>query len=491
MRVSVSLFLLPPLTAVVSVVAALGEAQGAEDATFTSTPTFVAGGLTADEVARRAVGVSADLRARAADSLAADASVRQAAAGYVPRLSGVARYTRLSAVDAVPLGNLVLAPDLGPGAVPAGTGTDAFVVSPVSFPILRNHWIAQATLQIPLSDYLSRIPAAHTAATHSARAAAFTERTGRRTVASQARLAFYQWGRARLQRGVAQQAVAQARAHLGEVTAQKEVGTASEADLLRVTSQVAAAELLLARTQSLCEIAEQRLRISIHDQVGPLELGEDLSTPPPASFGATPVDLQALWEEARERRFERRALDANAGAEHGRARVARASAFPQLVAVGNLASASPNPRVFPQRDKLATIWDASLQLVWTPTDLPATEAVHAEAEARAQALEAARDAFDDALRVEVAEAVSALKEAWVAMTTSTRGLAAAEESYRVRHLLFQNGRATNAEQSDAETDLTRARFEVVNATIDLRTTAVRFAHAIGRDAATDDTDAKR
>ena len=51
--------------------------------------------------------------------------------------------------------------------------------------------------------------------------------------------------------------------------------------------------------------------------------------------------------------------------------------------------------------------------------------------------------------------------------------------------------ACSGQASDAETDLTRARFEVVDATIDLRTAAVRFAHALGRDSATEETDAKR
>jgi outer membrane protein TolC len=442
--------------------------------------------LTADEVARRALGTNADLRTREAERLAAEAGARQALAEYLPRLSGVARYTRLSSVEAPALGNVLLAPNLAPGAVPAGTGTDAFVVTPFSFPVFRNQWLAQATLQLPLSDYLTRIPETHAAASQNVRAAELTARATRRKVSALARLAFYQWGRARLQSDVALQAVTQARSHLSEVTRFKEVGAASEADILRVTSQLAAAELLLTRTQSLRDLNEQQVRTWIQDHSSkPLEIGEDLSALPSEAAPASAPDLQSLWEEARARRLERQALDASAGSLHGRARVARAAGLPHLVAVGNLTSSNPNPRVVPQQDKLATTWDASLQLVWTPTDLLATEAARAEAEARAQALEGARDALDDALRIEVAEAALALTEARTAVTTAARGLAAAEESYRVRHLLFQNGRATNVEQSDAETDLTRARFEVVNATIDVRTAAVRFAHALGRDDSAD------
>jgi len=71
-------------------------------------------------------------------------------------------------------------------------------------------------------------------------------------------------------------------------------------------------------------------------------------------------------------------------------------------------------------------------------------------------------------------------EARVAEQTTARGLAAAEESYRTRRLLFQNGRATTVELLDAETELTRARLEAIGARIDGRVAEVRLAYAVGR-----------
>ena len=76
-----------------------------------------------------------------------------------------------------------------------------------------------------------------------------------------------------------------------------------------------------------------------------------------------------------------------------------------------------------------------------------------------------------------------MREAEVAIESTARGLAAAEESYRVRRSLFQNGRATSVELTDAETDLTRARLEAINARVDLRIAHVRIEHALGRDVA--------
>jgi outer membrane protein TolC len=102
-------------------------------------------------------------------------------------------------------------------------------------------------------------------------------------------------------------------------------------------------------------------------------------------------------------------------------------------------------------------------------------------EAKAAATEAGKQAMVDGLRVEVMQAWQAAREADAALATTARGLASAEEGYRVRRDLFVNGRATSAELTDAETDLTRARLEAVNARIDTRSARVRLVHAVGRD----------
>jgi len=56
------------------------------------------------------------------------------------------------------------------------------------------------------------------------------------------------------------------------------------------------------------------------------------------------------------------------------------------------------------------------------------------------------------------------------------------ERTRARRDLFRNGKATLVEVNDAESELTRARLEVVNAHIDARIARVRLDHVVGRDA---------
>ena len=78
-------------------------------------------GLTADKVAAKALETSYDVRAAQAELGAASARVTQALWAYVPRLSGSARYVRLSPLDAVSLGNLVTVGDGPAGPIAAGT----------------------------------------------------------------------------------------------------------------------------------------------------------------------------------------------------------------------------------------------------------------------------------------------------------------------------------------------------------------------------------
>ncbi|HEY8924012.1 MAG TPA: TolC family protein [Polyangia bacterium] len=453
--------------------------------------------LTPDEVARRAQRTSYDLRARGEARAAADAALDQAKAAFLPRLSGTARYTRLSNLTPPALGNIVVAP---PNAQPnAPVDPNSLVAVPFTFPVIVNQYAAQATLQIPLSDYLLRLAPARDAAESGLRAASLDETATRASVGLDARLAYYDWVRAHKQAEVARAALAQARGHLDDVRKGADVGTASPADVLRVESQVASAELLVTRADNARDLGLQQLRTIMHDESDRAYTFSDefdlaSASAADATAGAAAADssvaaggsppptaLAALATEAADRRPELRALDAAAEAARRQAGVARSGSLPRLDAVGNAIYANPNPRIIPQDATYRGTWDATIQLSWSPTDIPAAEAGRRAALARAAQLEAQRAAALDAIRLEVDRAARLQAESRTAVGTARRGLRAAEESYRVRQLLFRNGRATSVELTDAETELTRARLEVIAAEIDLRVAGARLDHALGRD----------
>jgi outer membrane protein len=431
-------------------------------------------GLTAEDAARRAVSSSYDIRAGRDDVAATEAAVSSAKAGYVPKLQGVARYTRLSDIGAQTLGSIVVAPGAPPdGPLPAGA---QLVNVPLNFPSLVNNYTFSAQLAIPLSDYVLRVPQSVGASESLEHAAEHNLRATSNNIDNNARSAYYSWVRAKLQVGVAQAAVDTAQGHIDDVQKAFNVGSASKADVLRAQSSLAQAQLNLVRAQNAAELAEVQLRTLLHDDgATPLAIGEDVL----ADLPVTDEDVNQLTRRALENRPELRVLLDNEEATRGRAKVQRAGYFPRVDLVGNVNYANPNTRFFPQSDNWNSSWDVSAQLTWTPTDVFGTSSAVRESEARAAQLQSQKLAAADGVRIEVVSAWQAVKEARQAIDTTTSALGTAEEAYRVRRALFQNGRATSLELTDAELDLTRARLDAINARIDLRTSKARLVRAVG------------
>ncbi|HEY3497806.1 MAG TPA: TolC family protein, partial [Polyangiaceae bacterium] len=230
----------------------------------------------------------------------------------------------------------------------------------------------------------------------------------------------------------------------------------------------------------LRDLNEERLRTSMHDaSSASYRIGEDIRKP---LDGRTATSFSALWAEATANRPELAALRASQAAQEQSASVERAGYAPRVDVFANAQYARPNSRVFPAADEFRGSWDAGVQLTWTISDIPATSARARGADARARVTEAERDELVDGIRLEVMAARQQVEEARVAEGTTLRALLASEESYRARHLLYQNGRATTVELLDAETDLTGARLEAIDARIDARVAEVRLAYAVGRNA---------
>ncbi len=434
-------------------------------------------GLSSDLVAGRATATSFTLRQRREEVAAAIAGVNQAIVALMPRLTLLARYVRLSDVGPSNLGNVAVPPPMLPqGPIP--TGTPLFNV-PIELPVILNQTTLQATLAVPISDYLLRLPMLHAAARATRDAARATEAATRLQVATDGRVAYYGWARARLSGVVAEAAVTQAKAHREVARRLFDAGVVSKADTMRVEAQLAASELFLERARDLEVVLAEQLRIAMHDeQKAGYEIGEDLQAelPPLAE-----EPLASLADEAWAHRLEPAALRDAVRAQRAQTNVVRGAALPQLAAFGDLVDANPNPRFFPYRDAYDFTWDVGVQLSWTPNESALNGLGAAGAAARARALDAQLGALRDAVRFEVVQLYEAAREADFAVQSTRRGLEAAEESYRVRRELFQHGRSTSFEMTDAETDVTQARLGALGARIDQRITRARLQHALGRD----------
>jgi len=420
-------------------------------------------GLTADEVARRTLLSNPDVTAKQKAVAAADASRDETKARYYPKLDLTARYTRVSDLKTVYI-------DLGNGP------TDTTKL----FPVILNNYDLRATLSIPLSDYVLRLSNNMAAANHNKSAAQLDERATRLSVARDARVAYYQWIRAQGGAYVAAKALESAQGHQQDAKNAFDAGLVSRADVLRTVSQQKSAELAVARAANNVAIATEQLRVFMVDNSQTnYEIGENiLDELPPYAVPPTP---DSGYAEALERRLEMRQLGESEAALRAEAAVARAGNYPRLDAQGNAIYANPNQRYVPPDATWRGTWDASVVLSWTPTNIFNATAQAKTAEAHADEVAARKGALRNALHMEVSQALNGLAEATFGLSVSRDNLTAADENYRVRRELYRAGKATIVEVTDAETELTRARLEVVNSHVDVRIARVALQHALGRD----------
>jgi outer membrane protein TolC len=441
-----------------------------------------AGGLTATEVGTRAMRTSWTAKASEQALVAAAARVDQAWASFLPRLSGVGKYTYLSPLTP---------PNFAPGEfllatkTPPPPGGGPYMPAPplegfsLTIPIVQSNWLFQGTIVVPISDYFIRIDQNYTAATRSQDAARWDLVGARATADADGRVAYYTWLRARGAVIVAVQALNDQRTHLRDARNQFSVGNASRADTLRAETSVSSAELALEQAKNLADLAEKQMRVAIHvaDEVV-VTPGEDLET------ALTPIqgDLRAMIAEALGARPEVKSAEANAESAQKVLAVAKAGLYPSLSAFADGIVGNPNPRLFPPTQTWFPSWDVGGQVTWALNDALVANGVSSEDEARLGQIVANKFNVRDGIEIEVTQAFQNVQQADFGIQSSTRELASAQEAYRVQRELFNNGRGTSTTLTDAETDLTRARLDLLNAKVDARTARVRLEHALGRDA---------
>ncbi len=421
---------------------------------------FAPGGLTAEQAASRAVTASPTVRRRAAEVEAAIASAEAAELARVPQIGGRLAYTRLSDVDL---------PEISFG----GMG--------FSFPVVLNNYSATAQINVPLSDYLLRYPNLIAGARLGLETAKLSKQSSQIDAGQEARLAYYEWLRANLQVLIAKRQLVQVSATVGQIRALAEAQRLSKADLMRVESQEAQAQQVLDQLENLADLREEQVRLLIGARADEnLALGEDVR----GEIGApTPSPLDQLMAQATRQRLGFRVLDTGIAAREKQRKAEKASQYPRLSAFASLDYSNPNQRIFPTTEEFNLTWAAGLQVTWTLNDLLIARTTDRRIAAETAQLRADRENLERGTRLEVLAAQQAVDLAQRALATTAKGLAASQEGYRVRRELLNADRATVVELVDAETDLTRARINALNARVDLRVALVQLAHALGNDAA--------
>jgi outer membrane protein TolC len=435
---------------------------------------IAAGGLTSEQVGKRALSTSYVARANADAYAAAEAKADVAAYDYVPQVTLTASYTRLSPLTP---------PTTGIGGVqttaPPGTVNPPITASqPSRFPIFLDNYLLQAALVVPVSDYFLKTNRAYSAATQSAEAARWDLVAANAKVLTDARQVYYEWVRSLGAIHVAEQSLTVAQAHAKDSKVLFDVGAAVAVDVLRAESEVSSAELALEQAKAKRDSVEFALRTVMHaPENEKLEAGESLDDPPAAEATA----LSTLVSEAVSTRAEMKSIEKSAESARSSASAARAGRIPTVSAFATAQYANPNTRKFPLTDEWFPTWSAGVQLTWSPKDFLVAGANSADADARAAAFEAEKLATRDGLMQEVVDAYTAVRAADLAAKSTSRQLDSAMEAYKIATELYISGTSTGTTLLDAQAALAKARLDRLNARADARIARVKLDHALGRD----------
>jgi len=458
------------------------------------------GGLTADQVAQRAVAASPTLAARRAQIDASNAQIAKTTAQFFPRVTLSATYTRLSKAENSMGGSIVGAGT--PGGLGVGPCDPRDSASPTcvldaagdpigarafEFPTTRNSYDLTAEVGVPLSDYVFTMPSAVGATRANAEADELGKQSAARDVAHEARVAYHDWLRAVAATSITESSLARTNALLKDTRTAFELGAATRADVLRVEALVANTELQLDKAGTMRQLAAARLAILMDESPREYVPGQSIridqhAAPPSQSVGGERQVLAQLVEEATSRRLELTSLDARARALRKAERASDAMRIPRLDGFGQLSHAKPNQRFMLDTENWHTSWAVGLRLSYTINDTFTNGAQTKELKAQRAQLEANRTELERGIRLQVTNAYLEARRARLAVATAEKAHEAAAEAYRVSRELYRAGQATTTDLLAAENDLMQASLQQVDASIALEVAELNLNHVVGRDA---------
>ena len=282
--------------------------------------------------------------------------------------------------------------------------------------------------------------------------------------------AFYALAAAQELLGVAERNLARTEGHLALARARHEAGAVPQADVLRVTAEVATAQLQLITARSRVRTAAGQLNTA---------MGRPAETPlaiaAPAADVAPPAvpDLEAAVSQAIARRPEVRSGHERVEAARASVGGARAARAPKLRADG---SYGWNDTDFLPATKE---WQVGVSV-----DLPVFDAgsrAHRLARSRAE-LAREQAAYDDRVlqvRQEVWAAAAELDRARDSIAANEASVRASEESLRVVRERYQTGAALVTDLLDTQTALAGAEASLAQARWSYLTARAAYDRAVG------------
>jgi outer membrane protein TolC len=276
-------------------------------------------------------------------------------------------------------------------------------------------------------------------------------------------------------RRVIDENVAQTEAHVKDIQNFFNQGMVTKNDVLKVEVQFSNVRLLQIEARNSVRLAT----ISLNSLIGlPLETELDMRSDlnyEEKKYG----DLKGLIDRALENRPDLKAMALRVKGSEAGVGLAHSGWFPQVFLQANYINARPNPRIFPAQDRFKDTWDVSLTASFDIWNWGST--LHQTDQAEAQLFQA-QDGLaqlTDGVMLEVTQAYLAMEQAKERITVGEKGVAQAEENYRITNQKFRSGLSLNSELLDAEVALLQARFNHVQAMVDYKLADAKLFKAVG------------
>ncbi len=389
----------------------------------------------------------------------------EAHASLLPTLKAAGSYTRLSDVPSFV------------ATVPKDAFGQNFPPQNVAFPLSQtvlNNYGVRLSLQQPLFTGM-RLQSGADMAEYNAQATEQDYNKDKAQLVYDIKDAYWGLYKAIEFKKVIDENIEQVKAHLTDVKSLAAQGIVTKNEVLRVEVQLSNEQVAQLSAQNNVRLAT----IGLCNIIG-LPLTTDVR---PVSEVKTSADssaqLDALIRQAVEARPEVLGMEYRVKAGESAVTQARSGWYPQIYLTGNYYYARPNTRIVPTVDEFKDTWDVGVSVsldIWNwGTTVQQTN------QAQAQLAEAndALGQLKDAIHLEVTQSYLNVNESGERIGVAEKGIAQAEENYRITNAKFKAGLALNSDLLDAEAGLLQAKWNHIQARVDHELARARLARVTG------------
>lgn len=401
-------------------------------------------------VVKTALEKHPSLRGAQAQVAIALAQLRQAKAGYMPKVGLTASYTQLHR---------------DPSFTVAGFGTMVFGEKEnpqlswiVKFPVFTGGKLEGLVKQ----------------ADAGAKASIYAFERQRQKVTLDAVVAYFNVLKARGFVKVMEDRLKAIQSQRDDIAKMLERGVATRIDLLRAETAVASAqeELTKARNGEALALAALANAMGLSPET-PLQVAEGASISD-SFLTDLPADLKSAVEEALRQRPELKALEAQLVAAKEGIRVAKSEQRPQIGLMFQYDA--ERQTIMPDTGR----WLVGVMLSMNLFDGGATKAAVDKARSEVERLEAAISELRNGIVLEVTNAFLTVESARERVKVAEKAIETAQEGVRLVRLGYQNGVNTITDFLTAQSELTQAQVSLVVALSDLRVAEAQLWFALGR-----------